>query len=53
VEASTQKMGLVRKNEHIFHVRCPILMIFFGGELKHWPPPSKQNFNELTIIEFF
>ena len=21
--------------------------------MKHWPPPSKQNFNELTIIECF
>ena len=28
-------------------------MKFFCGELKHRPPPSKQNFNELTIIEFF
>jgi hypothetical protein len=27
-------------------------MNFFGGELKHRPPPSKQNFNELTIIQF-
>jgi hypothetical protein len=26
-------------------------MIFFGGELKHRTPPSKQNFNELTVIE--
>ena len=27
-------------------------MNFFCGELKHRPPPSKQNFNELTMIEF-
>ena len=27
--------------------------IFFGGELKHTPPPSKRNFNELTVIDFF
>ena len=27
--------------------------IFFGGEMKHRPPPSKQNFNESTVIEFF
>ena len=27
-------------------------MNFFCGELKHRPPPSKQNLNELTIIEF-
>jgi hypothetical protein len=27
-------------------------MKFFGGELKHRPPPSKQNFNESTVIEF-
>src|SRR6185436_17730913 len=26
--------------------------IFFGGELKHWTPPSKQNFKEKTIIKF-
>ena len=25
----------------------------FGGELKHRPPPSKQNFNESTVIEFY
>ena len=46
-------MGLVCKNERIFHVRCPILMKLFGGELKHRPPPSKQNFNESTVIEFY
>ena len=28
-------------------------MKFFGGELKHRPPPSKQNFNELAVIDFF
>ena len=27
-------------------------MKFFGGELKNTPPPSKQNFNESTVIEF-
>ena len=26
--------------------------IFFGGELKHWTPPSKPNFKEKTIIKF-
>ena len=25
---------------------------FFCGELKHRTPPSKQNFNESTVIEF-
>jgi len=27
-------------------------MNFFGGELKHRTPPSIQNFNESTVIEF-
>ena len=27
--------------------------IFFGGEQKQIPPPSKQNFNELDLIDFF
>jgi len=27
-------------------------MNFFGGELKHGTPPSIQNFNESTVIEF-